>query len=103
VYDIAVRYQMYHALALLAVGLLGVATGTRLVLLQLAGWAFASGTLAFSGSLYLLSLREWLASDASSWLAALSWLGPVTPLGGALLIAGWILLALSALRLAPRY
>ena len=78
-FEIGVRYQMYHALGLLAVGLAlsrwpssGVA---------LAGWLFIAGTLVFSGSLYGLSLT------------GQRWLGAVTPVGGAAFIAGWITLA----------
>ena len=80
VFEVGVRYQMFHALALLAVGLLLRQTDTAL--LRNAGLAFLGGTVVFSGSLYALAF------------GAPSWLGAVTPLGGAALIAGWILLAL---------
>ncbi len=76
-FEVAVRYQMYHALALLAVGTLaGRSTGVTLA----AGWCFVGGIVLFSGSLYGLSLAGW------------KWLGPVTPLGGLLFLAGWLLL-----------
>ena len=74
-FEIAVRYQMYHALAVLLAGVLG-APG--------AAWCFLIGTLVFSGSLYVLVLTEQ------------RWLGAVTPLGGLLLMVGWLLLALNA-------
>lgn len=83
-FETGVRYQVYHSLALLAVGL------TQLALpaagsLALAGWLFLAGIVLFSGSLY------WLA------LGGPRWLGPVTPLGGLALIGGWIVLALAVL------
>jgi uncharacterized membrane protein YgdD (TMEM256/DUF423 family) len=76
-FQTAVRYQMIHALALLAVT--GLPRGARGA--DLAGWAFVAGILLFSGSLYLL--------------AALghTWLGAITPLGGAAFLAGWLALA----------
>ncbi len=79
-WDTGVRYQAWHALALLAVGLLarqGVPTRSS-------GLAFALGTLAFSGTLYAMAL------------GGPRWLGAITPLGGLLLIAGWAMLAWSA-------
>ena len=78
-FEIGVRYQMYHALGLLAVGLALSRWPSSAV--ALAGWLFIAGTLVFSGTLYGLSLT------------GQRWLGAVTPLGGAALIAGWIVLA----------
>jgi len=75
----AVTYQMYHALALLAVG--GVAAQGGGTLVHGAGYCFVAGILVFSGSLYLLVLTD------------TSWLGAITPLGGAAFLAGWGLLA----------
>jgi uncharacterized membrane protein YgdD (TMEM256/DUF423 family) len=77
VFETAVRYQMYHALALALAGLLD-ASG--------AGWAFFAGTLVFSGSLYLLVLLDQ------------RWLGAVTPIGGVLMLVGWAMLAMAAAR-----
>ena len=80
-FEIGVRYQMYHALALLAVGLaLSRWPSSASVL---AGWLFVAGTLIFSGSLYVLAL------------SGLRWLGAITPIGGAAFIVGWIVLAWS--------
>lgn len=80
-FETAVRYQMYHALALLAVaGLL--ARGAALA--GAAGWSFLAGIALFSGSLYLLTL------------AGQRWMGAVTPLGGLAFLVGWVLLAVSA-------
>jgi len=82
-YQVGVRYHFYHALGLLLVALL-LHFGRKPLLLW-SGWLFFAGILCFSGSLYLLSLREWLN-------LSISWLGPVTPLGGFLLILGWFAL-----------
>ncbi len=79
-FEIGVRYQFYHALALLAVGLLLYFRKTSL--LPWAGWFFTGGIVLFSGSLYLLATRDLLQ-------LSLSWLGPVTPAGGLLFILGW--------------
>jgi uncharacterized membrane protein YgdD (TMEM256/DUF423 family) len=84
VFQTGVEYQAMHALALLAVGLLG--EHGRHPRLRLAGWAFATGILLFSGSLYLLAL-----TDAR-------WLGAVTPFGGTAFLVGWGALAWYALR-----
>jgi uncharacterized membrane protein YgdD (TMEM256/DUF423 family) len=81
-FETGARYQMYHALALLAVAWLtarGPAPSA-----QAAGWLFLAGTLLFSGSLYLLTLT------------GARWLGAVTPLGGMAFLGGWVLLAWSA-------
>lgn len=78
-FNTGVDYQGLHSLALLVVGLL---TQTREnSALRLAGWAFASGILLFSGSLYLLAL-----TDAR-------WLGAITPVGGTAFLLGWGALA----------
>lgn len=79
-FETAVRYQMLHALAILAAALLG---GERMAL---AGLLFLVGIALFSGSLYLLVLT------------GVRWLGAVTPLGGVAFIVGWGVLALAGLR-----
>lgn len=71
----AAEYQMYHALALLAVGLLAERRRGRL--LNLAGWSFLVGILLFSGSLYALVL------------SGVTVLGAITPLGGLAFLVGW--------------
>src|SRR3954453_4064220 len=84
VFEVAVRYQMYHALALLAcAGALAKWSGPLIVT---AGWLFICGTVLFSGSLYVLAL------------SGVRWIGAITPLGGILFIAGWLCLAAAALR-----
>lgn len=82
IFETAVRYQMYHALALLGVALLLIrAESTALIV---AGWAFIVGITLFSGSLYTLSLSN------------ITILGAVAPLGGVGLIIGWAAIAIAA-------
>lgn len=82
VFETAARYQMYHALGLLAVAW---ALGRWPAgMAQWAGWLFVVGTVLFSGSLYALALT------------GSRWLGAITPLGGVAFLLGWICLALSA-------
>jgi uncharacterized membrane protein YgdD (TMEM256/DUF423 family) len=81
-FETGVRYHMYHALALLAVGLAcsrwpGGATNAS-------GWLFVAGIVVFSGTLYALAL------------SGVRWLGAITPLGGLAFLAGWLCLAWSA-------
>lgn len=84
VFDTAVRYQMYHALGLLAVA--WATTRWPGPLTTMAGWLFVLGILIFGGTLYALAF------------GAPRILGAVTPLGGLSFLAGWLLLALAALR-----
>src|SRR6266516_4335695 len=120
VFDTGVRYQMYHALAMIAVGLMRMrggshhdgtparapgdtpaslpggapapAAGGRRTpdLLGWAGALFAAGTVLFSGSLYLLAL-----TGVRAW-------GAVTPLGGGALLAGWVVFAFGCRRAESR-
>lgn len=76
-FELAVRYQFYHALALVLLGIL--AQFAQPTWTNFAAWSFAGGIVVFSGSLYILSL-----TNVTTW-------GAVTPLGGLLLITGWIL------------
>jgi uncharacterized membrane protein YgdD (TMEM256/DUF423 family) len=83
VFETGVRYQMYHALALLGVGLLmDRLNGWPLTA---AGWLFIGGIALFSGSLYLLALT------------GVTSLGAITPLGGLAFLAGWVCLAIAAM------
>jgi len=84
-FETGARYQMYHALALLAVAW-AVTHWTRSAFPSYAGWLFVVGTLLFSFSLYLLALT------------GARWLGAITPLGGVAFVAGWICLTLAAWR-----
>ncbi|MBI3543260.1 MAG: DUF423 domain-containing protein [Deltaproteobacteria bacterium] len=84
VFQTGAQYQMYHALALVGVGLWaaqnpGASAGVP-------GWCFTAGSAIFSGSLYALALT------------GTRWLGAITPLGGLLFLAGWLSLAVAAWR-----
>jgi uncharacterized membrane protein YgdD (TMEM256/DUF423 family) len=89
-WDTGARYQMYHALALIVVGILAKIFGET-KLLKAAMWLFIAGVLCFSGSIYLLSTRPITGFEAG-------FLGPVTPIGGLLFIAGWVCLAIGVWR-----
>jgi uncharacterized membrane protein YgdD (TMEM256/DUF423 family) len=78
----AVQYQMWHALALVALG------GSGLPALRLPAWLLGGGAFLFSATLYAMAL------------GAPHWLGAITPLGGAAMILGWLLLAWRALRVS---
>jgi uncharacterized membrane protein YgdD (TMEM256/DUF423 family) len=89
-FDTAVKYQMYHLLAMLALVLLAKHNNHKFI-----SWAyncFLTGIIMFSGSLYFLCTRNLLGAD---WLKVL---GPVTPIGGLFFVAGWIFLALVGLK-----
>jgi len=83
VFETGVRYQAYHALGIIAVGLL--AERFSLKYANAAGFCFLIGIVLFSGSLYTLAL------------SGIRKFGAITPLGGLLFLAGWALLALSPL------
>lgn len=78
-FETGVRYQMYHALALLILGFsLSFTTGLE----RWAGWGIIIGTFLFSVSIYFLSFSEY-------WNINLKILGPITPIGGVFMILGW--------------
>ncbi|MCH9010791.1 MAG: DUF423 domain-containing protein [Chloroflexi bacterium] len=83
-FETAVRFQMYHAFALLFTGLLADRWRSRWT--DAAGWLFVLGVLVFSGSLYGLAL------------SGIGVLGAIAPLGGLSLILAWGALAVAALR-----
>ena len=83
-FETGVRYHMYHALALLLLGL--AAPHLPGWQASWAGYLFVAGIAIFSGSLYVLVL------------SGVRWWGAVTPIGGIAFIAGWVLLAWSAWR-----
>lgn len=89
-FQTAAQYQMYHALALIATGILFEKFGNRL--LNIAAILFILGIVFFSGSLYLMT---WLKIEGSNAIKAV---GPVTPLGGVCFIAGWLLLMAAVLK-----
>ena len=80
------EYQMYHALALLAVGLLALQRAAPA--LTVAGWSFVVGIVLFSGCLCLLTIT------------GQRWLGMIVPLGGTAFLVGWGALAWAAWRLS---
>jgi len=83
VFETGVRYQVYHALAILVVAsAMGHFGNARL--LGIAGWLFTAGIVLFSGSLYALALSD------------IRILGAVTPIGGLLFLAGWAALLVFA-------
>lgn len=83
-FETAVKYQMYHTLALLVTGLLLDRYAGKWF--EYAGWSYIAGVIIFSGSLYILCL-----TNVGKW-------GAVTPFGGLALIAGWIFLLLGIMK-----
>tara|TARA_B100001146_G_C16199669_1_gene443633 strand:- start:3345 stop:3755 length:411 start_codon:yes stop_codon:yes gene_type:complete len=86
-FETGVRYQMYHSLAVVMLGL------ANMVPRSVKKWPvrlFVLGMILFSGSLYLLTFQN-------VWEVDLSVVGPITPLGGLLLISGWVLLGIRLL------
>ena len=83
-FETAVRFQMFHALALLAIGSLSGRWAAGLV--NAAGWLFIAGVLIFSGSLYILAITD------------IGVFGAVAPLGGLCLMSGWATLIIGAMR-----
>jgi len=77
IFETAVRYQMYHALAMILAGLVA----TRISSVTIVGWIFQVGIVIFSGSLYALALTD------------VKILGAITPLGGVAFLVGWVWLA----------
>ena len=84
VFEVAVRYQMYHALGLIAVAWAASQWSSQLI--AVSGWLFVAGIVIFSGSLYILSLT------------GVRWLGAITPIGGVAFIIGWGCLLWAAIR-----
>jgi len=86
VFETGVRYQMYHALALMllaAIMMTGRVESARAF--AIAGWSFVGGIVLFSGSLYLLAVT------------GITVLGAVTPIGGVAFLLGWACLAIAML------
>lgn len=89
-FETAVKYQFYHALALVLIGILlgraeaGDPSLGAVKLLNWSGYAFAAGVLVFSGSLYTICFT------------GITKFGAVAPIGGLMMIAGWVLLFLAA-------
>jgi len=79
VFQIGTRYHLYHALALMCIGLIVTVIGPS-AWLRWSGWAMLTGVIFFSGSLYLIGALQ------------MSYLGLLTPLGGLMLLAAWVVL-----------
>src|SRR6476469_8538849 len=90
IYQTGVQYQMYHALALLTVGILAQRIENSLI--NYAGFFFIGGIVCFSGSLYLLSSFRAMNKTVPGFIY------PITPLGGVLFILGWALLLFALLK-----
>jgi uncharacterized membrane protein YgdD (TMEM256/DUF423 family) len=86
VFKTGVQYHFYHAIGLILVGL--IAQHIEHNFIRKAAWIFFFGILAFSGSLYIMTLFYALNTEGVKWI------GAITPIGGALFIAGWIMLGL---------
>jgi uncharacterized membrane protein YgdD (TMEM256/DUF423 family) len=87
VFETGVRYQMYHALALMLTAAI-MMSGRDVVhgrALAIAGWSFIAGMVLFSGSLYLLAVT------------GITVLGAITPIGGVAFLLGWACLAIAML------
>ncbi len=85
VYETAVHYHIYHALGLIAIGLVALHLPAT-AFLHWAGVLMAAGLVLFSGSLYALSL------------SGIRWLGAITPIGGTAFLVAWLLLAAAVMR-----
>jgi uncharacterized membrane protein YgdD (TMEM256/DUF423 family) len=81
-YELAVRYQFYHAFALIITGLLQRQDFRG----RVSSWLFTAGIMVFSGSLYILAVT------------GVTWWGAITPIGGIFLIAGWASLIIAVIR-----
>jgi len=87
IFETGVRYQMYHALAILLLAAIGARWASPW--LDRAGWLFLAGIVIFSGSLYTLVL-----TGTRAW-------GAVTPFGGVAFLAGWLAAAWGIIRQIP--
>ena len=85
IYEKAVLYQMFHALGILILTLLGETIQNLDVSLSI--WFFVIGIVLFSGSLYVLAVTN------------MKWLGMITPIGGTFFIVGWILVLYKSLNI----
>lgn len=90
IYQTGVQYQMYHALALIIVGLLAERFSINLI--NYAGYLFIAGMILFSGSLYLIASLKAMNKTVPTLV------GIMTPIGGLLFILGWVFLLIALLR-----
>ena len=89
-FETGVKYQIYHAILLVILSLMVKSTSSK-YLLTAVNLIFL-GVILFSGSIYLLTLKNILGIEF------LKFAGPITPIGGILLVAGWFLLIIEALK-----
>ena len=89
-FQTGVQYQMYHALALLAIGIMY--EKFQHTWIKWAGNCFITGVILFSGSLYALTFLKIQESSAAKFA------GPVTPLGGIFFITGWLFLLIAVIK-----
>jgi uncharacterized membrane protein YgdD (TMEM256/DUF423 family) len=87
IFETGVRYQFYHVIALLTVGILFRDFGNKWMVW--AGWLFIAGIILFSGSLYMLTYVK--ATEKIFY----NWIGAITPFGGLAFIAGWVCMFIS--------
>lgn len=85
IYQTAVQYHLWHALGLVAIGIVALHLPTSIPL-KAAGWLMLAGIVLFSGSLYVLATT------------GTKWLGAITPFGGAAFIAAWVVFAWAVVR-----
>ncbi len=93
IFETGVRYQFYHVIALLAVGILFKDFGNKWMVW--AGWLFIAGIILFSGSLYLLTYIKGTEKTAYNWI------GAITPFGGLAFIAGWLFVLIGLFKPTP--
>lgn len=87
IWDTAVQYQMFHAAALILVGILMHSSiFGEVKLLKIAKYCFNAGIIFFAGSLFVLALT------------GIKWLGAITPIGGVFFLTGWILIIVTTLK-----
>ncbi|MEO6406493.1 MAG: DUF423 domain-containing protein [Ferruginibacter sp.] len=89
-FETAVRYQFYHAFALIITGMLY--QNFRFKSILWSGYFFIAGIILFSGSLYCMAIVQGMVQPGYKWL------GPLTPFGGLCFIIGWVLLCVSFFR-----
>jgi uncharacterized membrane protein YgdD (TMEM256/DUF423 family) len=90
IFETGVKYQFYHVFALLVVAIVSQYMPGSFI--NWSGKCFIAGIILFSGSLYLLSYFKMVGNGQMNWL------GAITPFGGLCFIAGWLLLAIAAIR-----
>ncbi|MBL1233485.1 MAG: DUF423 domain-containing protein [Flavobacteriales bacterium] len=93
-FETGVRYQMYHALVLMFLFIITLKINH--IFFNRAAHFIFWGVILFSGSIYLLTLKNMLGIESLKYLA------PLTPIGGGLIIIGWIFILLGGLKKSPR-